>query len=135
MARAKMSKRGDETAVRKRILDAAFAAFMKNGYATTSTLEIATRSRVSKRELYTLVGNKATGGKRASQPRTTKPNRIAPRTRLGYSPAERARSSSGAGCQGRKSSWHRAGGEICLLTSPFIGLRGRNEESSKEKAA
>src|ERR1700680_1285388 len=48
----------DETAVRERILDAAFAAFMKSGYATTSTLEIATRARVSKRELYALVGNK-----------------------------------------------------------------------------
>lgn len=62
MARATMSKRrqegGDETAVRERILDSAFAAFMKNGYASTSTLEIATRARVSKRELYALVGNK-----------------------------------------------------------------------------
>ena len=48
----------DETAVRARILDAAFAAFMKSGYAATSTLEIATRARVSKRELYSLVGNK-----------------------------------------------------------------------------
>ena len=48
----------DETTVRDRILEAAFAAFMKNGYATTSTLEIATRARVSKRELYALVGNK-----------------------------------------------------------------------------
>jgi AcrR family transcriptional regulator len=47
-----------ETAVRARILDAAFAAFMKSGYAATSTLEIATRARVSKRELYALVGNK-----------------------------------------------------------------------------
>jgi AcrR family transcriptional regulator len=46
------------TDVRSRILDAAFAAFMKSGYATTSTLEIATRARVSKRELYALVGNK-----------------------------------------------------------------------------
>ena len=57
-----MSKRrhegGDETAVRKRILKAAFAAFTKSGYATASTLEIATRARVSKRELYALVGNK-----------------------------------------------------------------------------
>src|SRR5579863_849951 len=44
--------------VRERILDAAFAAFMKKGYATASTLEIATRARVSKRELYALVGNK-----------------------------------------------------------------------------
>ena len=57
-----MSKRGqeggDETAVRKRILEAACAAFMESGYAATSTLEIATRARVSKRELYALVGNK-----------------------------------------------------------------------------
>src|ERR1700726_1411683 len=48
----------EETEVRARILDAAFAAFMKSGYAASSTLEIATRARVSKRELYTLVGNK-----------------------------------------------------------------------------
>jgi AcrR family transcriptional regulator len=62
MATASMSKRrqkgGDETAVRQRILEAAFAAFMKSGYAMASTLEIATRARVSKRELYALVGNK-----------------------------------------------------------------------------
>ena len=49
---------GDETGARQRILDAAFAAFMKSGYAAASTLEIATRARVSKRELYALVGNK-----------------------------------------------------------------------------
>jgi AcrR family transcriptional regulator len=49
---------GDDNAVRERILEAAFAAFMQNGYAATSTLEIATRARVSKRELYALVGNK-----------------------------------------------------------------------------
>ena len=48
----------DEAEVRARILDAAFAAFMKSGYAATSTLEIATGARVSKRELYALVGNK-----------------------------------------------------------------------------
>jgi AcrR family transcriptional regulator len=48
----------EENAVRARILDAAFAAFMNSGYAATSTLEIATRARVSKRELYALVGNK-----------------------------------------------------------------------------
>jgi len=51
-------KDGNESAVRERILEAAFTAFMKNGYAMTSTLEIATRARVSKRELYALVGNK-----------------------------------------------------------------------------
>ena len=54
----RVQKSDDETAVRKRILDAAFAAFMKSGYATASMLEIATRARVSKRELYALVGNK-----------------------------------------------------------------------------
>jgi len=49
---------GDETALRERILEAAFTAFMKSGYAAASMLEIATRARVSKRELYALVGNK-----------------------------------------------------------------------------
>jgi len=62
MTTASMSKRrqkgADETPVRERILEAAFAAFMKSGYAAASTLEIATRARVSKRELYALVGNK-----------------------------------------------------------------------------
>jgi AcrR family transcriptional regulator len=62
MATRSMSKRrqkgGDETKVRERILEAAFRAFRKSGYATTSTLEIATRAHVSKRELYELVGNK-----------------------------------------------------------------------------
>jgi AcrR family transcriptional regulator len=48
----------DESQVRGRILEAAFKAFMKNGYAAASTLEIATRAHVSKRELYALVGNK-----------------------------------------------------------------------------
>ncbi|HEY1308584.1 MAG TPA: TetR/AcrR family transcriptional regulator [Vicinamibacterales bacterium] len=43
---------------RDRILTAAFEAFTERGYAATSTLEIATRARVSKRELYALVGNK-----------------------------------------------------------------------------
>jgi AcrR family transcriptional regulator len=62
MARTSASRRhpdgGDETAVRGRILEAAFAAFMKSGYAAASTLEIASCARVSKRELYALVGNK-----------------------------------------------------------------------------
>ena len=46
------------TEVRKRILGAALSAFMEGGFAQTSTLEIATRARVSKRELYSLFGNK-----------------------------------------------------------------------------
>jgi AcrR family transcriptional regulator len=42
----------------QRILRAAFRAFTKNGYAQTSTLEIATAAQVSKRELYRLFGGK-----------------------------------------------------------------------------
>ncbi len=48
----------DDDAARERILEAAFRAFTEGGYAATSTLGIATRARVSKRELYALVGNK-----------------------------------------------------------------------------
>ena len=48
----------DDVAARARILEAAFRAFTEDGYAATSTLEIATRARVSKRELYALVGTK-----------------------------------------------------------------------------
>ena len=61
MAKTRSKRRrasGDEVEARGRILDAAFTAFMENGYAATSTLEIATGARVSKRELYSLVGNK-----------------------------------------------------------------------------
>lgn len=43
---------------RERILNAAFSVFMKEGYAKASTLEIASRARVSKRALYELVGTK-----------------------------------------------------------------------------
>jgi AcrR family transcriptional regulator len=50
--------RGEQSAVRERILDAALAAFVKSGYAATSMFEIARRARVSKRELYSLIGNK-----------------------------------------------------------------------------
>lgn len=48
----------DQKPARVRILDAAFAAFGAYGYAQTSMLEIATRAKVSKRELYALIGNK-----------------------------------------------------------------------------
>jgi AcrR family transcriptional regulator len=46
------------TSARGRILSAAFSAFTERGFAETSTLEIATRARVSKRELYALFGSK-----------------------------------------------------------------------------
>jgi AcrR family transcriptional regulator len=47
-----------EKPARERILAAAFGAFTELGYAQASTLEIATRARVSKRELYALFGSK-----------------------------------------------------------------------------
>jgi AcrR family transcriptional regulator len=43
---------------RERVLNAAFSAFMEKGYTATSTLEIATRARVSKRELYQICKDK-----------------------------------------------------------------------------
>ena len=62
MAAAVASKQqregSDKAAVRGRILDAAFAAFVEGGYSATSTLDIATRAHASKRDLYALVGNK-----------------------------------------------------------------------------
>jgi AcrR family transcriptional regulator len=60
-ARSTAKQRGEgaeQVPDRQRILGAAFSAFMAKGYAETSTLEIATRARVSKRALYELVGNK-----------------------------------------------------------------------------
>ena len=60
MASAKSTKvqRAGKPEARQRILDAAFSIFTRNGYAQTSTLEIATRAKVSKRDLYVLVGKK-----------------------------------------------------------------------------
>ena len=47
-----------EVPVRQRILEAAFSAFMERGFAESSTLEIATRAKASKRELYAHFGSK-----------------------------------------------------------------------------
>jgi AcrR family transcriptional regulator len=55
---ASSSQSEAESAARSRILGAAFGLFMEKGYAGVSTLEIATRAKVSKRDLYALVGNK-----------------------------------------------------------------------------
>lgn len=48
----------DGSEMRRRILGAAFQAFTENGYAGTSTLAIATRAKVSKRDLYAIFANK-----------------------------------------------------------------------------
>jgi AcrR family transcriptional regulator len=54
----KPQQRPQHEPLRRRILDAAFSAFTERGYGETSTLEIARRAKVSKRELYALVGSK-----------------------------------------------------------------------------
>jgi AcrR family transcriptional regulator len=51
-------KAAGEIPVRQRLIEAAFSAFMERGFAETSTLEIATRARASKRELYAEFGSK-----------------------------------------------------------------------------
>jgi AcrR family transcriptional regulator len=45
--------------LRDRILNAAFASFMEKGYAGTSTLDIATRAKVSKRDVYAVCSDKS----------------------------------------------------------------------------
>jgi AcrR family transcriptional regulator len=60
-ARARAASAGKKEAdddKRGRILRAAMETFREHGFAAATTLEIATRARVSKRELYALVGNK-----------------------------------------------------------------------------
>src|SRR5215813_6482300 len=47
-----------EPSTRARVLKVAFAVFRKRGFSGASTLEIATRAQVSKRDLYALFGNK-----------------------------------------------------------------------------
>jgi AcrR family transcriptional regulator len=44
--------------MQERILGAAFRAFTEDGYAETSTLEIARRAKISKRDLYANFGSK-----------------------------------------------------------------------------
>jgi AcrR family transcriptional regulator len=51
-------KAAGEIPVRQRLIEAAFSAFLERGFAETSTLEIATRARASKRELYAEFGSK-----------------------------------------------------------------------------
>jgi AcrR family transcriptional regulator len=57
VAKAKPQDAG-EASLRGRIVEAAFSAFMERGFAETSTLEIATRAKVSKRDLYAVFGSK-----------------------------------------------------------------------------
>lgn len=54
----KRPRRKQDDSARERILGAAFCTFMEHGYAKASTLKIATRAKVSKRELYSHFENK-----------------------------------------------------------------------------
>ena len=47
-----------DASTRERVLTAAFAVFRKRGFSCASTLEIATRAQMSKRDLYALFGSK-----------------------------------------------------------------------------
>ncbi len=53
-----MPRTAKDESVRGRIMAAAMRAFMEQGYTGTSTLQIATRAKVSKREIYTEFGSK-----------------------------------------------------------------------------
>jgi AcrR family transcriptional regulator len=71
--------------IRERILQAAFKAFTEYGYAKTSTLDIASRAKISKRDLYANFSGKhavlvACIRSRADRMRLS-PNLPAPRTR------------------------------------------------------
>ncbi|HLY91437.1 MAG TPA: TetR/AcrR family transcriptional regulator [Acetobacteraceae bacterium] len=57
MPRTRQTDDGPVT-LRRRILRAAFEEFMQRGYAGTSTLDIASRAKVSKRDLYAEFGSK-----------------------------------------------------------------------------
>jgi AcrR family transcriptional regulator len=68
MSKIKKSKRNSpespvqskrvSSSIRERILEAAFTLFGERGFSSTSMLEIVTRARVSKRDLYALFNNK-----------------------------------------------------------------------------
>jgi AcrR family transcriptional regulator len=68
MSKIKKSKRNSpespvqskrvSSSIRERILEAAFTLFSERGFSSTSMLDIVTRARVSKRDLYALFQNK-----------------------------------------------------------------------------
>jgi AcrR family transcriptional regulator len=55
---ARLGAKDPDDSMRERVLTAAFAVFRKHGFSDASTLEIATRAQVSKRDLYALFGSK-----------------------------------------------------------------------------
>jgi len=57
-ARARRKPAPSPSSARERVLEAAYATFTEHGYEGASTLEIASRANVSKRELYALFRSK-----------------------------------------------------------------------------
>jgi AcrR family transcriptional regulator len=57
-ASPRLRPKGSHGSTRERVLAAAFAVFRKRGFSAASTLEIATRAQVSKRDLYALFRSK-----------------------------------------------------------------------------
>jgi AcrR family transcriptional regulator len=55
---AKNTTSANDGEMHERVLAAAFDLFTENGYAGTSTLKIATRAKVSKRDLYSMFDSK-----------------------------------------------------------------------------
>jgi AcrR family transcriptional regulator len=50
--------KASQASIRDRVLGAAFAVFRRRGFSDATTLEIATRAQVSKRDLYAMFGSK-----------------------------------------------------------------------------
>jgi AcrR family transcriptional regulator len=89
--------------LRSRIAEAAFAVLMEKGYAGASTIEIATRAKVSKRDLYAMFGSKQgilaamIAGTSARTARHSRPrSRSSARHRSGRSASLRQPRSSGS---------------------------------------
>jgi AcrR family transcriptional regulator len=57
--RAKPRTREQHEPLRQRVMDAAFAIFLDKGFAATSTLDIASRANISKRDLYQVAAGKS----------------------------------------------------------------------------
>jgi AcrR family transcriptional regulator len=55
---ANPSSPADEDTLRQRVLGAAFSTFLEKGYARTSMLDIASRAKISKRDLYAMCSGK-----------------------------------------------------------------------------
>jgi len=56
--RSRVQPKHASSPIRDRVLEAAFTLFREHGFSSTSMLDIVTRARVSKRDLYALFNNK-----------------------------------------------------------------------------